>query len=332
MSRLRRSLGQLLLVASLALWLLTVFCFYRHPDHFAAYTVLPIWFWGGGGLLLCGGACYLWRGWWPWLLAGGWIITLLVGADEARVLTHFGKTAPLPGPAAPHEGRQVLRVITCNCALFEYGDPSADLAAWRPDIVLLQDVYPYQVNRLADAVYGGGGAFRAHVTNGVITRWKIQREVPNKTARDQQVTVILPDGFAVEVVNVHLATAATDLRFWQRTTWTEHRINRAVRLHELDLVQQALLQSMDFPNPPVLFGGDFNSPASDVVHHQLDPGLLDAFASVGTGWGDTFHRRFPILRIDHLYATRHFLPVRCHTIITRRSDHRMVVADFVVKK
>ena len=58
---------------------------------------------------------------------------------------------------------------------------------------------------------------------------------------------------------------------------------------------------------------------------------MDAFASVGTGWGDTFQRRFPILRIDHIYATRHFTPVRSLTVTTRTSDHRMVVADFLMK-
>ena len=332
LSNLRRATGRLLLSASVALWLLTVWCFYRQPDHFAAYTVLPIWIWGGCGLLLCGGACYLSRGRWLWLVAGGWIITLLIGADEARVLMHWGKSAPLPGPAAAHDGMPVLRVITCNCALFAFGDPSAEIAAWQPDIVLLQDIRPYQVGHVAMALYGGHGEFRAHDTNGIITRWKFQREVPNKTERDQQATITLPDGSAVEVVNVHLTTAATDLRFWRRSTWTGHRINRALRLHELDLVLQALRQSTDFPNTPVVFGGDFNAPASDIACHQLGPGLIDAFAAAGTGWGDSFHRRFPILRIDHLYATKQFLPVRCHTITTRHSDHRMVVADFLVGK
>ena len=83
-----------------------------------------------------------------------------------------------------------------------------------------------------------------------------------------------------------------------------------------------------FPNTPTLFGGDFNSPASDVVHRQLARDFVDAFATAGTGWGDTFQRRFPILRIDHIYATRHFTPVRCRAVTTRHSDHRMVVADF----
>ena len=313
------------------LWLVTAYCFYRQPDHFAAFTVLPIWIWGGCGLLGCAGSGFLWRCRWPWLLAGAWAITLLVGADEVRVITHFGKSAPLPGPAAPHGGTPVLRVMTCNCALFDFGDPTADIAAWQPDIILLQDVYPYQVSRVANAVFGGRGDFRAHVTNGIATRWKIQREVSNKTDRDQQATVVLPDGTAVEVVNVHLATAATDLRFWRRFTWTEHRINRSAHRDELEFVKQALLQSCAFPRTPVLFGGDFNAPANDVVPHQLGPDLIDAFAVAGTGWGDTYHRRFPILRIDRLYATRQLLPVRCHTITTRHSDHRMVVADFVVK-
>ena len=47
------------------------------------------------------------------------------------------------------------------------------------------------------------------------------------------------------------------------------------------------------------------------------------------GWGNTFHRRFPIVRIDHLYATRHLIPIRCRAVTTRNSDHRMVVADFL---
>jgi endonuclease/exonuclease/phosphatase (EEP) superfamily protein YafD len=332
MTALRRQLGRFLLGAGLLLYLFTVFCFAVKPQHFAAYTVLPIWLWGGCGLLLCGGACFMMRGGWPWLMAAVWAITLVIGADEARVLTHGGKSAPLPGPAAPHDGNPVVRVITCNCALFVFGDPSRDLAAWQPDIVLLQDIYPHQVRLLATALFGEHGDFRARGTNGIVTRWKIQREVPNNSNRDQQATVTLPDGSAVEVVNVHLTTAATDLRFWQRVTWRDHRINRARRLHELMLVQQALAGSTDFPNTPVLFGGDFNAPATDAVHQQLRRGLSDAFAAAGTGWGDTYHRRFPILRIDYLYASRHFLPVRCHTITTRHSDHRMVVADFVMRK
>ncbi len=331
MSTLRRRTGWTLVGLSFALHLFTVFCFVRQPDRFAAFTVLPIWMWGGVGLLLSTTAfCFL-RAPLSLILTAVWAVTLLVGADEARVLANFGKSAPLPGPAQRHDGNPVLRVVTMNCAIFSFGDPSSDIAAWEPDIVLLQDVYPDQVRKIADALYGGRGDYRCHTTNGVVTRWKIEREVRNPTQRDQQVTIGLPNGSSVEVVNVHLATAATDLRFWLRSTWTDHRVNRALRRGELFLTQQILEQTTSFPNTPTLLGGDFNSPASDVVHRQLDRDFVDAFSTAGTGWGDTFQHRLPILRIDHIYSTRHFLPVRCAAFTSRHSDHRMVIADFIYR-
>jgi endonuclease/exonuclease/phosphatase (EEP) superfamily protein YafD len=327
----RRNFGWSLVGASLLLHLFTVFCFTWQPDHFAAFTVLPIWLWGALGLLLSTIAWFMLRVSGPWIMTAIWVVTLVVGSDEARALTHFGKSAPLPGPAAPSDGKPVIRVITLNCALFRFGDPSLDLAAWAPDIVLLQDASPHQVRQLAMALYGDRGDFRTHTTNGILTRWKIQRKASNLTQRNQQATITLPDGSAVEVVNVHLASAATDLRFWQRSSWREHRINRALRLDELSLVQRILGQTTDFPNIPTLFGGDFNSPATDVVLRQLTRDFIDAFAAAGSAWGDTYHRRFPILRIDHLYATRHFTPVRCRAFTTRHSDHRLVIADFLLK-
>jgi endonuclease/exonuclease/phosphatase family metal-dependent hydrolase len=331
MSTLRIRLGWTWVALSLALHLVTVFCFTRQPDHFAAFTVLPIWLWGGIGILLSSMAFYFLRAPLSLVMTGVWAVTLLIGADEARVLANFGKSPPRPGPAAPHDGQPVLRVATLNCAVFGCGDPSRDLAAWQPDIVLLQDAFPHQVQHIANVLYEGRGDYRAHQTNGIVTRWKIQREIRNPNQRSQQATIVTPDGRALEVVNVHLATAATDLRFWQRVAWREHRINRAIRRRELSIVQQILEQTTSFPNTPTLFGGDFNAPAHDMVHRQLARDFTDVFAAAGTGWGNTYQRRFPILRIDHLYATRHFTPVRCRAVTTRHSDHRMVVADFLVR-
>ena len=331
MSSLSRSLGWTLVGISLLLHLFTVYCFARQPDRFAAFTVMPIWLWGGFGVLLSTVAFYFFRASFSLVMTAVWAVTLLLGADEARVLANSGKSPPLPGPAAPHEGKPVIRAITLNSAFFNFGNPAADLAAWQPDIVLLQDILPDQVRQIADTLYGGRGESRVHQSNGVVTRWKILREFNNPSQRDQQVTVLLPSGLKIEVVNVHLATAATDLRLWQKSTWIHHRSNRAIRQKELLLTQQILKQTTAFPNIPTLFGGDFNSPASDIIHRQLARDFRNAFATAGTGWGDTFQRRFPVLRIDHLYSTRHLTPVRCCAVTTRHSDHRMVVADFLMK-
>lgn len=331
MSTISRRLGWTLVVVSLLLHVFTVYCFSRQPDRFAAFTVMPIWLWGGFGLLLSTAAYFFLRASLSLIMTAVWAITLLVGADEARVLANFGKSAPLPGQAEPYQGKPVLRVITMNCAAFTHGNPATDLAAWQPDIVLVQDAFPFQVRQIADVLYGGVGDYRAHQTNGVITRFKITREIRDATRRDQQVTIEFPNSKQIEVVNVHLLTAATDLRLWHKSAWVSHRNNRAVRLRELSLTRQVLEQTTKFPDTPTIFGGDFNAPASDISHRQLGRDFLDAFAAAGTGWGDTYPRRFPILRIDHVYVTRHFVPVRCRVVETKNSDHRMVVADFLTE-
>jgi endonuclease/exonuclease/phosphatase (EEP) superfamily protein YafD len=329
MSSFSRRLGWTLVGSSLLLHGFTVYCFARQPDKFAAFTVMPIWLWGGIGLLMSCLAFYFLRASLSLIMTAVWAVTLLVGADEARVLANFGKSPPLAGRAEAYEGSPVIRVVTLNTAFFSYGNPARDLSVWQPDIVLLQDILPHQVRQIADVLYGGLGDYRAHQTNGIVTRWKIQREIRNAAQRNEQVTIRLPNGADIEIVNVHLQTAATDLRLWRKSAWVSHRDNRILRNRELSLVQQVLEQTTSFPNTPTIFGGDFNAPASDIVHRRLARDFTDAFATAGTGWGNTYQRRFPILRIDHLYATRHFTPVRSRVVTTRNSDHRMVIADFL---
>jgi endonuclease/exonuclease/phosphatase family metal-dependent hydrolase len=218
-----------------------------------------------------------------------------------------------------------------NCAGFAQGDPTEDLKKWDPDIVLLQDVLPHRVKQMAEALYAGQGDYRAYITNGIITRYEIRQEVRNPLMRNQQVTIRLPSGKEIEVVNIHLTTAATDLRLWNKQSRATHRINRDVRRKELSVVLQVLEQTSSFPNTPTIVGGDFNASATDVVHRQLGVDFEDSFTKVGRGWGDTFHRRFPILRIDHIYATRQFQPLHSGVAVSKKTDHRMVVSDLLLR-
>ncbi len=333
MPSIRRGTGWIFLGIALLLHLFTVYAFWHQPDRLAAFTVLPIWVWGGIGLMASVMAFYFLRAPLPLAMTTVWALTLLAGMDEARVLAHFGKQAPQPGVPATHLGEPVVRVLTLNCAGMRFGDPANDIAAWKPDVVLLQDIHPHQLRRFADILYGGKGNFRAHFTRdggiGVVTRWKIHREIGNPAMRGQQVTVELPCGRQIELVNVYLAPAVTNLRLWRRDAWREHRINRVIHHTEAATMLQLLEQTTRFPNTPVILGGDFNAPATDPVHRRLASHFNNTFTAAGTGWGNTFQRRFPILRIDHVYATRHFTPVRCAVAVTRQSDHRMVVTDLI---
>lgn len=314
---------------SLLLHLVTVFAFARQPDGMAAFTVMPLWVWGGLGLFLTITAFWFLRAslslWVTWV----WAVTILMMADESRAIWHVGKYSPKPGPAGLADGRPLIRVLTLNCNYFNYGggDPDIDIREWDPDIVLLQEVQPHQVKRVADRLFHGRGDYRVHQTNGIVTRWRITREVRNPHYRDQQVTIAKPDGSLIEVVNLHLESASTDLRLWRSACWQAHTANRNERRDELG---SALLILADTaPGRPTILGGDFNAPPGDPIQSLLRADFDDAFDRAGTGWGDTYQRRIPVHRIDQIHATRQFRPQRCAAVSTRRSDHRMVVADLL---
>ena len=146
-SRFRRRAGWTLVGTSLLLHLLTVYAYSRQADALAAFTVMPIWVWGGLGLLFSIVAFWFLRAPLSLVITGVWTMTILLGADEARVIANVTKSPPEPGPAGMVDGRPLLRVLTLNCSFFNYGggDPDIDLRPWDPDIVLLQEVMPHQV-------------------------------------------------------------------------------------------------------------------------------------------------------------------------------------------
>ena len=84
--------------------------------------------------------------------------------------------------------------------------------------------------------------------------------------------------------------------------------------------------------------GDFNTTAwTSQMHDVRSAGLIDAFSSVGAGFGFTFPaegrwRRIPAptcVRIDHILHTDAFRSVRCERGPSCGSDHYPLVADLV---
>ncbi|MFK7851963.1 MAG: endonuclease/exonuclease/phosphatase family protein [Akkermansiaceae bacterium] len=331
MSNLRRTAGWALVVSSLLIHVLTVWSYARQPDSLAAFTVFPIWIWGGLGLVLSVIAFSFLRAPLSLVVTAVWAVTLSVAMDEAKALSNFTHP-PIELERQETEGNnRLIRVATVNCADFSHGNPLDDLKMWNPDIVLLQQVLPHRVKEMAELLYGGRGDFRAHMTNGVITRFEIRREVRNPKTRNQQVTLRLPGGSEIEVLNIHLTTAATDLRLWNSESRAAHRNNRDLRKNELSVVLQILEQTSSFPATPTILGGDFNAGANDIVHRQLIRDFEDVYSAVGRGWGNTFHRRFPILRIDQIYANRQFQPLSSGVIVSKKTDHRIVLADVAIE-
>lgn len=331
MSKTRRALGWGFVAGSLLMYFLTVGSYAFQPDFLAAFTVFPIWVWGGIGLSLSFFALCSLRAPRSLIITGLWVITLILMMDEAKALLNFNHPEIAAERSVNHGGGRIIRVATVNCAEFAYGDPMDDLKKWDPDIVLLQQVYPQLVKRISESLYGGKGNYRAFMSNGIVTRYEIRRHVTNPMLRNQQITARLPGGDEIEVVNVHLATAATDMRLWSRESRALHIKNRNTRREELSDVLKVMQKTTNFPTDPIILGGDFNSGATDVAHRQLTRDFDDAFLKVGRGWGDTFHRRFPIHRIDHIYSAGELKPVACGVIVSKKTDHRIVIADLLLR-
>lgn len=322
----------LLFCGSALLWVSTALLYWRQADVFAAFTLLPIWVWG-----LHGAAC-AWISWYfgkihsAKILLLMWLGLIILKSDEMTTIWHCTRDAPTKGFPLNFNGKPALRVITLNCSNNTYGNPAQDIATWQPDILLLQEVNPHTVPMIAKQIFGEKAYFKYDQTNATISRYPIARHIRNQNTRHLQLSLVLPSGELLELVNIHLASATTDLRYWKRTTWEGHCFNRRLRRFEIETTLGALNFSTQGQNRPCLLGGDFNTSGEDIVHQILKLKFQDAFQVAGAGWGNTFHRRIPIVRIDRLYTSQHLKPVRCTTSITKTSDHKMVIADYVATK
>ena len=88
--------------------------------------------------------------------------------------------------------------------------------------------------------------------------------------------------------------------------------------------------------PPMIVGGDFNTPDHGYIYHLFAREMTDAFACVGRGWGLTFpgstHNPIsffgPWLRIDYFFTGRGWRVTECRPEPGRKSQHKAVFARF----
>lgn len=322
----------ILLGGSLFLHLVTITLYLRLPVRFAAFTVFPIWVWGLIGLTLAIVPYLFFRKTGSLLLTAVWLVTILVLSDEATSLGRIGKETITRGPAPNHAGTKVIRVATLNCAASI--DPATAIGDFSPDIVFLQEIpHTYRLKQFIDEFFNGQGDYRYHTAKrcAIVTRGTIHHNIHLPKSRSQLLAVEMPDGRRLELVNIHLQSAATNLKLYRRDCWWEHRKNRLQREVELAYVLAVLDQQTEFPRVPTIIAGDFNAPANDSIHRILERRFTDAFGAVGTGWGNTYHRSLPLLRIDQIYCSDKLVPVRSRTFTVDGSDHRLVIADLIYR-
>jgi len=102
-------------------------------------------------------------------------------------------------------------------------------------------------------------------------------------------------------------------------------VNRSI---QANIIKQVL---EDCPYP-VLFCADLNDVPNSYTYSRIRGKMQDAFLKKGFGIGRTFSALSPTLRIDYIFADKHFGVKQFNRLVKNYSDHYMIVADVELKK
>ena len=316
-------------ILSIGLHFVVTLCYINRWDKVTAVTVFPLWAWAIVGFSILAVSWLMSPNKFAILVAAVWGITAIVGADEIPGIVNSikGKRLLLEHPTA-HGEKPIIRVATINC---KNRNAAALLEAepYAPDIVLVQESPSgVELNRIAQQLFGKDARSAGGWNCGIIARGNISVVKNSSSPRFTHATLTLEDGRAIDIVSVHLKHAITRWDLWDRECWKTHYANRRVRRSEL--IEILTHVSETHANRPVIFGGDFNAPASDAVYNILRRHFLDSYRTAGSGWGNTFFNRLPVLRIDQLWATSQLQPINARAVPTKNSDHRLLVCDYTL--
>jgi len=237
-------------------------------------------------------------------------------------------SVPLHRPR--HAGPDRIRIVTWN--VHEEWDhvPALREALGKlgPDIVCLQEA---RRAAFGEVLSGGAIAHTHEVTT--VTRGKLlgQRAIrlgayPN-FRWGLETDVELPQG-RLKLLNVHFLAAFSAATLRQNRHDLPDFIEHGEEARDLE--RDAVLQWLKETAGPRVVAGDFNSPPNCSIYRALAAVAVDAFGATGLGWGWTFRRDYPTLRIDHIFCGEGVTPVAAFTVDGKVSDHRMMAADVVV--
>jgi len=301
------------LSCSLLMLAVVVVSHWVQPDELAWLTIWPRWLWLlPGGVVLLPGLVGRWRPAWAALLL--WLATLFVVADETAGLLRMGSD-----PA--HD----LRIATLNCAGGQV-EPIEALAAWQPDLVLLQEAPSArdcwtQVGKL----YGPTGKAHWALETAILSRYRLTPQTENALVWSH-LSVETPRG-PLAVISLRLAPVP--LCFNLLSSACRQGLNANRQLHRAQIAEVVDELRRVPETASVVVAGDFNAPAGDGIFGQFPPTFRDAWRQAGRGWGNTCVSDFPTSRIDQVWSRPPLRPVKVQTVTVPGSDHRAVIADLV---
>lgn len=278
----------------------------------------------------------------PWLLLGlvpgaawGWgtrrwgLAVLLSASAVTIVIVHAPLFRPRPPLATP--GAPVLKVMSYNTwgSNTDASRVAAVVVRHRPDVLLLQEIRPEVFTRFAEAVTGIYAGSPAHLVydrelhQAIVSRYPLEPSASLAHKGNAQKATLRAPGGPITILNVHPLRSGG----WRR------RYTQIAALLEEDVLPES---------GPVILGGDFNAPDRSQLYDMVSSVLANAHDERGFGFGFTYPAlvrsplgpvpAVPLMRIDHLFFTDHFLAARAGTLEdSGGSDHRPVFADLVLR-
>jgi len=270
------------------------------------------------------------------LAANGFALALVLGPMMAFSI-------PVPRLPPPSDAPRV-RLLTYNVkgALAGYEAVLTQVDRFQPDVVVFQEALGWADDSRTRAVLAERFAGWTLVYGGdvfIASRWPLAaqasryvgpREVKyaGEARKAVRVTVEAPFG-RFDVIGVHFysAMALATLRRERRDIRGYLRGTAAARAEQV----ATLAEWLPAEGRPVLLAGDFNTPPRGRIYGRLRGFLADCRADAAWGWGYTYPSRFPLLRIDHVFRSRHWQTVQCRVGGEAGSDHRPVFAELALR-
>ncbi len=299
------------------------------PDDLLALTVFPVWVWTIPPILIV-----LLIG----LLAGYRYLLALIPLLLVTYLASDTPLAPLrvmisdAPPTVRQTNEQTLRVISHNC----HHLPSAvkALKKYDADIVLLQEIVrskhfeEVRLHLFGEAGFSLKGRDIAILSRYPLKQITLENEYQKFCIAAQ---VSIPTSHGTEdilLAPLHLNSPPFRYDLWEKECWQSYTQHRLAQKKQF----QSIVNSLPAfeANDKVIIGGDFNAPAGDVIFEIMPSYMQEAFHETGVGWGCSFHSQYPLIRIDQLWSTPQIKPIRCHTVDSESSDHRVIIVDYEI--
>jgi hypothetical protein len=332
-----RTLRQILSITIPATLLLmnlgVVLCFWNRWDEWVAVTLVPIWAWAAFGVVVSGIVWPACKSRFALFTFALWLATGIALSDEtAGLLREFRAAVTRGTPSlsltANAPGPDRLRVATVNCAdgMIE---ATETLEKTKPDLVLLQEAPESPLlAALADRLYGADAGVVRTARCAIIGRGRLS--ITHDDAATGSLVATFEragGGETIDVINLHLPSALPRTDLWRPDSWAELTERRRANRRLLRSLVEALPQRAGGRSQ--IAGGSFGTPPSDDIFRLLrNAGMADSFRQAGYGWGNTHPSTMPVLRIDQIWASEPYQPVRSETFSSGHSDHRQVVTDF----